>query len=183
MNNVTAIGFLGGIIFVVFAIILKNKRLAKRGQSTREYDERQKLMRAKGFTWSFVVFAVLTFTTSLLADNGIVWAEDRFTESIFILIITATVNIVYNIFHDSYYSFRTEKGSYKKMFFFNFICVIPLVVLGIRTMDEGSYFLDGKLRAEGSWIAVVIMFIALLISTNIRFWQNKKAEKEEEIEE
>lgn len=69
------------------------------------------------------------------------------------------------------------------MLFFNFICVSPLVVLGIRTMDEGSYFLDGKLRAEGSWIAVVIMFIALLISTNIRFWQIKKAEKEEEIEE
>lgn len=183
MDKAMIMGFLGGLIFVGLALLLKRKRLERQGKSSNEYDERQKLMRAKGMTLSFALFVVMAFVSSILADEGIVWAESRFTEFLFELIATATVDVVFNIFHDSYYSASNEKRSFKKMMLIDVLCMTPLVVLGISTLNEGRYFVDGKVTAEASWIAVVVMFVALLIATNIRFWQNKKADAESEAED
>lgn len=183
MNESTVIGFMGGLIAVGLALLLKRKRLEKQGKSTKEYDERQKLMRGKGLALSLAIYVVLTMVSGILADEGIVWAETRFTEFLFIFITAAAVNVVFNIFHDSYYSFTNEKRSCKKMLLIDVLCVTPLVVVGIRSLNEGRYFVDGKVTAEASWIAVVAMFVVLLVSTNIRFWQNRKAEAEDETED
>lgn len=169
-------GFFGGLIAVALMVWLKKRRLKKQGKNSG-YDERQRMVQLKSAGIASLVYIWLTFSLAIIADSGRIFFENRFTEIIFVLIISAIVYVVYNIFHDSYYSLRDNPVKFSASFIL--VAVIFAVSSG-KFIYDGKMLSDGKLTVFASYLLIVLMAVMVSVSTLIRMKINQKAEDSED---
>lgn len=169
-------GFFGGVIAVALMVWLKKRRLKKQGKNSG-YDERQRKVQLKSAGIASLVYIWLTFSLAIISDSGRVFFENRFTEAMFELIISAVVYVVYNIFHDSYYSLRDNPVKYSASF-----CLVAVgfaMISGVLIRD-GKMLSDGKLTVFATYPVIVLMMLLVSVSTLIRMKINQKAEASED---
>lgn len=182
MDFAYAAGFAVGLIgvLVVFFIIWKVKGSISKGY----YDERQELIRGRGYKYAF--FTVMGLLAAyLVADGTGVLEMIPFTGAAIafaILIAGVLVYALYCIKYDAYFGVGMNKKSYK---------ILMLFVIGINAfsviMDfmTGSY--DGGKIALGPSMQIlcVIVFSVILIALQVKDRKAaiEEAEEEEENEE
>jgi len=177
INMEYAAGLAAGIItaLLIFAIIYKFKKNKLKGT----YDERQELIRGRGYKYAFFTVIVL-IAVYLIADMAGVFEVTPLTHSLtifFILLVGVVVYALYCIHNDSYFGIGMDTRAYKGIMWF---VVILNLITSVRHLREGA-LVDGKLQFESySGLLFAIAFAAILIGLHVRSAELKREETDEE---
>lgn len=140
MNLEMILGFISGLMIgcILIAILLK---ITKTDHSMKcKYDERQELIRGKGFKYGFFTLIIFNFLAAMLSS----FVEKPHIEAEALMIIGILIGIfvyvTYCIWHESYFSLNENPKRVLIAFF-----LIALVNLGVGY----SHYLNGVLFRNG----------------------------------
>lgn len=154
------VGVLVGIIFIIFAM----KWTKKDGNMRCKWDERQLLIRGNGFKYAFFTAIILLFLYSSIGTEIKGFPMDYQAASIFIIVVSVAVDIVYCIWNGAYFSLNENRK--RVLILFAVLGVLNLVI-GIRNIRSGEALRDGVLNGLSAnlfcGLLFVIVFAALLI--------------------
>ncbi|MBQ3923919.1 MAG: hypothetical protein II696_00185 [Firmicutes bacterium] len=177
VNFAYAAGFAVGIIFVfaVFFIMWKWKGVNLSGK----YDERQELIRGRGYKYGFFAVLALVAVYMIVDSMGLGPAIPFENSAILfaILIVGVVVYAVYCIRNDAYFGIGMNKKSYYILIIF--VIVINGIAAVMNLMNEP--FENGKLSLGPCMeILCVLAFAVILIALVIK---NREDAKEAEAED
>ncbi|MBO4374779.1 MAG: hypothetical protein J5829_06700 [Lachnospiraceae bacterium] len=164
MNEKT-IGFLAGIAVSLVIVYIALKKLNSDGKATTKYDERQKAVRGKAYTYAF--WAVLLANCILLALSVNEPVIERLGPVLFFVpvFIGITVQITYSIFNDGYVGLNTNLKKY--LIFMIFVTIINVGV-GVMAAINGQVCLDGRLQGPFINILCGILFLIVVVDLLIK---------------
>ena len=163
MNGEMKMGMAAGIMvgLLVVGILLFFKK--KGGRKKCEFDERQELIRGKGFKigfFSMVICNTIVGCYSMAVEKPMV---DMFTSSVFSILIGGGVFAVYCIWKDAYFSLNENR---KKMLILfagiaicNFSVLIPEYASGDSVLME-----DGVLQPGAINIMCGILYVVIFVT-------------------
>lgn len=159
-----AAGLVAGLI--VAAIILKVTKT--NGRMKCEYDERQSVIRGKGYKYGFFAFMICNFLHGMSYAAKISLPLDTGAFSVLSIIIAMAVQITYCIWNDAYFSMNENKG--RVLSVFALIGIVNLSI-GIFGLHEGGAIENGVLnfRCANLFCGVLFLFIFCVLFLK-RFW-------------
>lgn len=166
-------GFVVGLVIVVIIAVICNKNRKVKTQ----YDERQQIIRGKGYHYAFyaiMIFAALNVVLSLAGLELPVVPEVLAFCYIF---VGAATNIVYCIFQDAYWGLNNNKKRYLIVFLLIALLNIAIVV---RSYLAGTLIEDGRLGTMGTNLLVAVLFLVTGLAILIQMIREKKALGSEE---
>lgn len=160
------------IISIVFIIIIM---LVKRdGKIKGKYDERQELVRGRGYKYAFYT---LMFYNALLEFIAAI-IEKRFMQGTIQVIIGMCIGIVvyasYCIWNDSYFAINDNPK--RVLIIFILIGAINFS-LGIINLVEGDWVNDGQLTSGFANFAAGILAMVVSIVAAAKWISNRKKEE------
>lgn len=171
MNESMVLGILCGLLIggIVVVIILK---LTKEDGSVKcKYDERQQLVRGRGFKYGFFVLLIYNFLYGM-ADLA---AERRYLDSGAAMTLGICVGVlvyaVYCIWNDGYFSLNENPR--KVLIAFVFIGVFNLL-LGLRQIKAGELIVNGMLTFRCTNLLCGAMFLVLFLVIFVKWICNKR---------
>ena len=167
MNNTEyAAGLAFGIVFALVLFIVIWKFIKKTGMKGN-FDERQELVRGRGYKYAFFVVIIL-LTIELLAEgfNAFdILPLTRMLTLFFILLVGVMVYAIYCIRNDSYFGVGTDARTYKAVMWIVIVCN---AVSGFAGLREGA-LVDGKLVfGPCASLLFCIAFIIIMISLSAK---------------
>ena len=149
-----AAGLLVGLI--VAAIIMKLTKI--NGRMKCEYDERQSVIRGKGYKYGFFAFMICNFLHGMSYAAEITLPLDPAAFAVLSIIIALAVQISYCIWNDAYFSLNENKT--RVLIVFAVIGIVNLV-LGIFGLCEGRAIENGVLnfRCTNLFCGVLFLYI------------------------
>ena len=148
-----AVGILLGLILVAIIFAVKKK---KRGKG--EYDERQELIRCRGYKIAYFTLMICTaFVLCFKAGDGFKYV-DTDTAFVISIMISIVVFAIYCIIKDGYFGvFEKPKSVLVELF------IIGVANLVIGLVNKEKWFVDGKLSMGSTNIicAVTILIVTL----------------------
>ena len=163
------------LILVLFGIILADMILVKLGRSNRyRYDERQELVRGRGFRYGFCAMAAVLILQAAYGDR----LAQYFTYEMFAILclcIGILVNTVYVIWHDGYFPVNEHPLSVILGLFALFFIQLFQTVHAVRI---GMFVQNGEARGGVGNLILTVVFLTELLAILFRYiW--KRREKEE----
>lgn len=171
-------GFLVGF-FVVILVFVCALIFSKKSRSLRcKYDERQELIRARGFKYAF--FTLFFYN---LLDSLIGVAAEKYVERSVVVFFGVFLGIlvygIYVIWNDGYFSLNDNP---KRIILIMTSLTILNLLIGINHIRHGELWIDGVLSISSvnlmCGIALLIMLIVLLIKNTFK----KETENAEDFE-
>lgn len=171
-------GFIAGITFavilscVLMIIVNKNKRIKT------EYDERQELLRGKGYRYgaiTAIVYAAILMCCSLNGVSLPVRQEVIYFSIIFVLLLVMTS---YCIMTGAYFGLNNDRRRFGIVSFF---VVIINLITPVMHIVNGTFIQDGMVSAPCINLLCVILFLAIAIECLIKdIIERKNGEDDEE---
>ncbi len=162
-----AIGFLFVILLVIIVSLNKNKKIGG------EYDERQQIVRCKGYKAGFFTMLILNMIIICLTnDDGClkyITSDAAVLISVFIALI---VFAVYCILNDGYFGvFEKPKSTICLLLLISFINIL----IGIANYKE--WFYDGKLSSGiMNFVCGITLFVISLAGV-VKLMLNKREDE------
>ena len=170
------IGMITGILAAALIMALFAKRINKIRRGPCKYDERQELVRGRGFKYGF--FTLMAYNLVLgtaYMDAAPEWC-DMLMQNIIGVVLAVSVFGVYCIWNDAYMSIN-ESPSFVYFFFWG-IGGLNLFS-GVMNLVHGSIVEDGRLTFRGS----NLMLGAIFVLFGIVFWmRNHSRNHDEELQ-
>lgn len=167
MNKWMIAGIITGLVVGLVAIVIvaviskiKNKEIKCK------YDERQELVRGKGFKYAFFTLLVYDVIYGLVCELGISMSIDAFTGNVIGILIGTMVYAVYTIMNDGYFAINRNP---KKV-------VSSLLVIGLANLTIGLTQYSGHVDVEGYTpglinvacaVAFMVIGVVLLIKNRL----------------
>lgn len=167
MNKWMIAGIITGLVVGLVAIVIvtviskiKNKEIKCK------YDERQELVRGKGFKCAFFTLLVYDVIYGLVSEVGISMSIDAFTGNVIGILIGTMVYAVYTIMNDGYFALNRNP---KKV-------VSSLLVIGLANLTIGLTQCSGHVDVEGYTpgliniacaVAFMVIGVVLLIKNRL----------------
>ena len=179
MNTEYAAGLAFGIVtaLIIFGLVWK---FSKRKNMMGSFDERQELVRGRGYKYAF--FTVLgLITLDLLAEAFGAIEALPFTRTLvifFIILAGVMVYALYCIKNDSYFGVGTDTRTYRAVMWVIIVCN---AISGFSGLREGA-MADGKL-AFGPCASLLFCaaFVVIMITLSVK--QRGMADEESEEDE
>lgn len=146
MDNMIQTGFLCGMAAACFLVVLLKKLVYKGSLFKCRYDERQQLVRGRGFQYGF--FGWIFFTAGyIVLDTGFGKRYLDTSMALFLgLMIGAVIYASYAIWHEGYFSLNI----YPKRFMGVMTAVTVLnIICSVHFIFEGELCRDGMLTFFG----------------------------------
>lgn len=165
MNIEYLAGVLVGVVFglVLVALIF---RLTKTDKSSKcKYDERQELVRGKGYRYAFGAMVIYNglMTVLKLADVP-VFMQDEIM--LFIsLLLGVVVYAAYCIWNDAYFALNENRK--RVLIAFGLIAAINLFV-GVKNGIDGILIVDGELTYASLNLLCGILFLIIFVVLGIK---------------
>ena len=162
-----AIGMTIGVVLVLVIFMISNKN---RKMKT-EYDERQQIIRGKGYKYAFfgvTIYAVLCFFLGMM---GLELPMEPAVEAFSYIFVGVVVNIVYCIIHDAYWGLNNNRKRY--LIIMGAIVVLNTAVV-IRTGMDGELVVYGMLSSVGINLLVTVMMLILFVTLGIHSIREKR---------
>ncbi|MBO5371355.1 MAG: hypothetical protein J6A75_01405 [Lachnospiraceae bacterium] len=167
------VGILFGIIFIAFFM----KFTKKDGSMKCRFDERQNIIRGKGYKYAF--FTLLIYNAlDILSGSILAMYFEREVITFFGIILAVVVYAAYAIWNEGYFSLNENPK--RVMILFGVVSVINLAS-GITSIAEGSIIEAGKVtfRAMNLLCGLMMLFIlGVLAVKNIS--RNRAQERQDE---
>ena len=172
------LGFAAGLvaILIVFAVIRK----ATGGKTLKgEYDERQQLIRLKGYMYAFfttlILLVLYAFTASLMAQFPLYPGEVAFA----IIIISVVVYALYCVKRDVFFGIRQHSRAYILLLLF--VVISNLLSAIVNARDGGWLDPNGMISFSFfSSILCIVGFGAVLAALLIKRSSSDREESEDE---
>ena len=171
------LGFIFGVVvsgLLFGSVVLAGMKKSKTdGSVFAKYDERQQLVRGKGWKYGFftivaadAIYAVLVDILGFVPCHSVVSA----TASI---ILGVMVYCVYCIMHDGYYGLNENRRICNMIFLF-----IGLANLGIGTMNviHGEMIVEGQISLKATNLLCAVLMFVILGASIIKEAFEKKEE-------
>lgn len=178
MSNDYAKGLVIGIIAAIalFGIIWKFNKNKLKGQ----YDERQELVRGRGYKYACFTLLCLV-TLGLLLESFHAFETLPLTRELFLFLVILAGVMVYALYcikNDSYFGVGMDTRTYRAVMWIVIVCN---AVSAFSGLSNGGAMIDGKLTF-GPWAALVfvIAFAIIMIALKIR---SRNAALEESVED
>ena len=159
--------FTGFIVAFIFLFIISFKK-----KCTNEYDERQMMIRGRGYSYAFYVVLILGILYGIFQEEfpqiippGVV--------IIIILFLSVTVLCTYLIFNDAYWGYKYHK--FKTYFIFYIAMFITNLIQPVKVLAENRMFINGILQYTGILPLIVsIFFLYMAVILSIKTFIDKK---------
>lgn len=166
-------GLCGVVVFIVVLIALLVTR--KDGSIKCKYDERQELVRGRGYKYAF--FTMIICETVFIVLNEDAGLERYITSSLEMFIafsVSVAVYASYCIWHEGYFGLNSNPG--RRLAVFILLGVIN-IVLGIVVWRNGGCFEDGALtyRFSNSIVGILSLWVSVMVALK---WMRDKKEDE-----
>ncbi|MCQ2081060.1 MAG: hypothetical protein MJZ11_05335 [Lachnospiraceae bacterium] len=165
-----AAGFMIGLILA--AIIFKFANKDKKMKS--QYDERQELVRGKGYKFAFWTFSVCE-AVFMIIDMAFPNIVPLFFAAFASIMIAGIVLALYCIFKGAYWGMNNNRKRYIAVFIaaglINFMSAIMAIV-------NGEMVVDGKLEPPSINLMCGIMLVIIGVAIAIDSFRNKKESEE-----
>ncbi|MDH5101196.1 hypothetical protein OQI87_08950 [Lactobacillus kefiranofaciens] len=99
--NLFAIGILVGIIVYILMVAFGSQK------RKHKYDERQKIIRAQGIKWGFIVLVCGELVVTCFIKNNF-FVKYSITINFAVIMLSLTVLAVYDILHGAYFAFNEK---------------------------------------------------------------------------
>ena len=177
MNTTIAIGVTAGLIVgLIIAVVLLKVANTDRKIKT-EYDERQKVIRFKGYMYGFYTVLIFQVVMVLIHISGMEMPIEDFALDFTGVILGCIVVCAYCIWNGVYWGLNNDPKRYYVIFI---ICIvlnlIPIVVPAAR----GTLLENGKLGLPMLNVMVLIMMAVVLITLAVKTIADKNKAGEEE---
>lgn len=174
MSTSYAAGLAFGIVtaLLVFAIV---RKFTKKAIRTGTFDERQELVRGRGYKFAFFVLLWMLVLDLLLESiNAFETLPVSRTLAIFIMLLAGlTVYALYCIKNDSYFGVGTDTRAYRAVMWIVIVCN---GISGFMGLKDGA-MVDGKLSfGPCASLLFCLCFIIIMISISVK--QRNLAEEE-----
>lgn len=173
MNIEYLLGFVSSII--VMAIILLVIRKKSRG--TCSYDERQELIRGRGFRYGFFVMAFL-MVAGVILDQGMGGLPIELSLLMIGCVMAGClVVVIYDIWKDAYWGV----GQKARPYFILFLVVMATQCAALAEhIQAGDIVVNGRLAWDGGIFAVTSCFFAVvLVNLGVKMILDKKENRGE----
>ncbi len=175
MGRDYALGFLAGFIAVgIFCGILY--KLGTRKSERKRYDERQQIIRGKGYKYAFFsvmfYFAVMSGITELVNKTFITISAI----SIIGICFGVGVYAVYCIINGGYFAVNEKQRS--AMILLGIIALIN-VISSVRLIHDKALVVDGVLTGSCANLACTALFVVVFIAIAIRSIIDKKEDEQQ----
>ena len=173
MNKWMIAGIITGLVVGLVAIVIvaviskiKNKEIKCK------YDERQELVRGKGFKYAFFTLLVYDVIYGLVCELGISMSIDAFTENVIGILIGTMVYAVYTIMNDGYFAINRNP---KKV-------VSSLLVIGLANLTIGLTQYSGHVDVEGytPGLINVACAVAFMVIGGVLLIKNRLSAREDD---
>ena len=177
-NTAYAAGLAFGILFA--AAILLIFRKFNKNKLTGTFDERQELVRGRGYKYATFTLLVL-MTIDLLLEGMGIFEKIVITRELAIFFIIVTGVLVYALYcirNDSYFGVGNDTRTYRAVMWVVIVCNL---ISGISGLRDGAFTPDGKLSfGPVASLIFVVMFAAVMIALYVRKRSSAAEESEED---
>lgn len=165
-----------GIVLVVscIAILILMKVTKKDGNLKCKYDERQDLIRGRGFKYAFFTLLIYNMVIPMLKICDVELPADSTALFMIGAVAAMLVYVIYAIWNEAYFSLNENPKAI--MIAFALIGIINLT-LGIIRMVDGTFLTDGKLTFNSINFMLGIVFVIIFITLAAKQICNKREEE------
>lgn len=157
-------GMTAGLIVGLIVIVILLKVTKTDGRMKCEYDERQSVIRGKGYKYGFLTFIICDFFYAMLYAADVKIPLDAAAFAVLSIMIALAVQVAYCIWNDAYFSLNENKN--RVLIAFAAIGLLNLVI-GITGLKEGRAIENGVLNFRSTNLfcgcLFLIVFAVLLL--------------------
>lgn len=165
-----------GIVLVVSVVVvfILMKVTKKDGTIKCKYDERQDLIRGRGFKYAFFTLLIYNMIVPMLKIFDVELLADSAALFMIGAIAGMLVYVIYAIWNEAYFSLNENPKAI--MIAFAFIGLINLA-LGIVRMFDGTFLTEGKLTFNSINFLLGIGFVIIFMTLAAKQIRNKREEE------
>lgn len=181
---------IGGLIGAIIGLLIV-KLCNKNGKLKSEYDERQELIRMKGYKYAFIGSWVMLGLYVLISYGGVELPFGPITTIAVIGIASLMIHVSYAIWHDSY--FGRNNNVKKFIVAFGLILIFDIVTSVISFHQYKATGADVTYKEitfvetqDGFWLSYIascILLFAALVQCVIKLIIDKKLESKEDTDD
>lgn len=172
--NTEMLWILAGIFVGIIIAFMMFKITNKDGSVKCRYDERQELVRGRGYKYAF--FTLILYNVLFAIIDSV--SEKRFMDSSIEMFIGVCISIMvyvsYCIWNEGYFSLNQRPKRILALFI---IIGAYNIILSIGKLREGMYIKDGKLTFSASNFICGILMLVLAVVASVKMISNKKEEE------
>lgn len=172
MSSEIKTGIIAGVIIGIIIVLFILKYTKTNRKLKCEYDERQELVRGRGFKYGFftmLIVAACTEAWSAFIENAII---NHFTSTMLTCFSGITVYAIYCIWNDAYFALNEKRKSL--IIVFAFVGIYNLI-LGCVNIFQHLTQNTGLITAN---MICAVMFIAIFIALLLKSRKDQKDESE-----
>ncbi|RKM56136.1 hypothetical protein D6855_14845 [Butyrivibrio sp. CB08] len=171
-----SVGLLFGIIvgLVIAFVLLKMANTNHRMKT--EYDERQQLIRGKGYMYGFYTILFYEVIMMILDLAEVNFPIEHYTIHFVGVIFGCTVLCIYCLWNDVYWGLNNNKKKYSVIIV---VCIILNLLPIIGQAANGTLVQDGKIGLTTLNIFVIIMMAAIGVAAVIKKLVKRDSSEEE----
>ena len=169
------IGFAVPFLVIAAALYIFSRHAHTDGRRRPRYDERQELIRGRGYQYAFytVICAMMVYA---LAKQVFGWDfADSMTETFAAVLLGIAVYAGYAVWHEAYFALNEKRKSY--VWLFVVIGVINLGI-GLRHIFAGDILAEGRIVFDGAAnLLCGVLFLTVLAVLLVREIALRREEK------
>ena len=158
MNDWMALGILCGAVVGLLIVVILLRLMKTDGSSKCKFDERQELVRGRGFKYAFFTLMIYSmvygYMDMFLAEKKI----DTMTGTMIGVMLGIVVYAVYSIWNEGYFSLNEDPK--RVIIIFAIIAVVNFMLAGMNIAD-GKMIEDGVLTFRSMNLFCGIMFVII----------------------
>lgn len=159
MNIGILVGVLTGIVIGIFFLIIFFKLTKKDGSIKCKFDERQELVRGRGFKYSFFTLVIYDAFIAFLSES---LALNRYMDSILLSLIgiftAVLIYVSYCIWNEGYFSLNENP---KKVLIGFAVIALFNFIIGFMNIKENGMFENGVLTYRCTNFLCGIIFLII----------------------
>lgn len=167
------------LLAAVFIVLVNTVKENENSDGTGEYDERQFIIRGKGYRLGFFMYVIELSAVMILQLSGF---DLPFSKSALIVILFALPIVVFSVYcilNDVYVG---RKKSLKDATVILAIVVISNLVSAVRIMKNNKMIVNGKLSDECVTPVIAFSFAIILIVLLVHNYRARHLEESEDEE-
>ena len=168
-------GFVVGLLLVAVVMFIFNRKAHTDGARKPRFDERQELVRGRGYKYAFFTLMVSMILSAVVKESFQITLISEMTVMFFCLFLSIGVYACYAIWHDAYFALNEKRKYY--IWLFAAVTVINGVV-GISHILRGEFVVDGVINYANSLnLLCAVLFLVVLVALLVKEIASRREEE------
>ena len=174
-NFFRSAGFAAGLLIGLIIVVIIFKLANTNHKASTQYDERQQVIRGKGYMYGFYAMMIFEVAMMLLDMSELAVPVEPFILHFGAILVGILVLVSYTIWCGAYWGLNNNRRTYAiVMVIVGLVNAIPV----ISSIREGTFMKAGESSAPVINLLVLIMLVCVGVVTLIRHILDTRAEGE-----